>query len=67
VDLIYFSWDTITSNNCYAFEGLSIPIKLVYGNNDGDRAGLAKEFARMGGDYLGDFGEIEAAGGLKST
>jgi len=64
VDLILFAGDMIGSGNCYAFEELGIPVKLVYGNNDGDRVGLAKEFARRGGEYLGDFGEIEA-GGLK--
>ena len=64
VDLILFAGDMIGSGNCYTFEGLGIPVKLVYGNNDADRAGLANEFARMGGEYLGDFGEIEA-GGLK--
>ena len=64
VDLILFAGDMIGSGNCYAFEGLGIPIKLVYGNNDGDREGLAREFSRRGGEYLGDFGEIEA-GGLK--
>jgi len=64
MDLILFAGDMIGSGNCYAFEELGIPVKLVYGNNDGDRAGLAKEFASRGGEYLGDFGEIEA-GGLK--
>ncbi len=54
--------DMIGSGNCYAFEGLGIPIKLVFGNNDGDRMGLAREFGRLGGEYLGDFGEIEADG-----
>ena len=61
VDLILFAGDMIGSGNCYTFEGLGIAVKLVYGNNDADRAG---EFARMDGEYLGDFGEIEA-GGLK--
>lgn len=62
VDLILFAGDMIGSGNCYTFQGLGIPVKLVYGNNDADRAGLASEFARMGGEYLGDFGEIEAEG-----
>jgi len=64
VDLILFAGDMIGSGNCYTFEGFGIPIKLVFGNNDGDRVGLAREFARVGGEYLGDFGEIEA-GDLK--
>lgn len=62
VELILFAGDMIGSGNCYTFEGLGIPIKLVYGNNDGDRVGLAREFARFGGEYLGDFGELEVDG-----
>jgi len=62
VSLILFAGDMIGSGNCYTFQDLGIPIKLVYGNNDGDRVGLAREFSRMGGEYLGDFGEIEADG-----
>jgi putative phosphoesterase len=64
VDMVLFAGDMIGSGNCYTFEGFAKPIKLVYGNNDGDRVGLAREFARVGGEYLGDFAEIEA-GGLK--
>lgn len=44
VDLILFAGDMIGSGNCYAFQDLGIPIKLVYGNNDGDRDGLAQKF-----------------------
>ena len=62
VDLVLHAGDMIGSGNCYAFEDLGIPIKLVYGNNDGDRVGLARDFGRVGGEYLGDFGEIEADG-----
>lgn len=64
VELILHAGDMIGSGNCYTFEGSGVPIKLVYGNNDGDREGLMREFQRVGGKYLGDFGEIEA-GGLK--
>jgi putative phosphoesterase len=64
VELVLHAGDMIGSGNCYAFEGLGVPLKLVYGNNDGDRAGLQHEFERVGGEYLGDFGEIEA-GSLK--
>jgi hypothetical protein len=60
--LVLFAGDMIGSGNCYTFEGCGMPIKLVYGNNDGDRLGLYRDFARVGGEYLGDFGEIEADG-----
>ncbi len=49
VDLTLFFGDMIVSGNCYAFQGFSMPIKLVYGNNDGDRDGLAREFSCRGG------------------
>jgi putative phosphoesterase len=62
VELVLHAGDMIGSGNCYAFEDLGIPVKLVYGNNDGDSAGLARDFGRVGGEYLGDFGEIEADG-----
>jgi hypothetical protein len=62
VELILHAGDMIGSGNCYTFEASSAPVKLVYGNNDGDRVGLKRDFERVGGEYLGDFGEIEAAG-----
>lgn len=62
VELILHAGDMIGSGNCYTFEGCGVPVKLVYGNNDGDREGLMREFHRVGGEYLGDFGEIEASG-----
>jgi putative phosphoesterase len=62
VSMVLFAGDMVGSGNCYAFEGLGLPLKLVYGNNDGDRVGLQRDFARVGGEYLGDFGEVEADG-----
>jgi putative phosphoesterase len=62
IELVLHAGDMVGSGNCYAFEGYGMNVKLVYGNNDGDRVGLAKEFNRIGGEYLGDFGEIEADG-----
>ena len=60
--MVLFAGDMIGSGNCYAFEDLGIPLKLVYGNNDGDRVGLSRDFARVGGEYLGNFGEVEVDG-----
>ena len=60
--LVLHAGDMIGSGNCHIFEGCDMQIKLVYGNNDGDRVGLMKEFKRVGGEYLGDFGEIDAEG-----
>jgi putative phosphoesterase len=62
VQLVLFAGDMIGSGNCYTFEGFGIPVKLVFGNNDGDRVGLQRDFGRVGGEYLGDFGEVEADG-----
>lgn len=49
VEPTLFTGDIIHSDNCYAFQGLVIPIKLVCGNNDGDRDGPAREFSCRGG------------------
>jgi hypothetical protein len=62
IKLVLHAGDMIGSGNCYTFEGCGMDIKLVYGNNDGDREGLAREFAKVGGEYLGDFGVIEVEG-----
>jgi putative phosphoesterase len=62
VKLVLHAGDMIGSGNCYSFEGCGMDLKLVFGNNDGDRVGLVRDFARVGGQYLGDFGEIEADG-----
>ena len=62
VQLILHAGDMIGSGNCYSFEGIAVPLKLVFGNNDGDRVGLVRDFAGVGGEYLGDFGEIDADG-----
>ena len=62
VDMILHAGDVIAPGMCYAFEGWDGELFLVYGNNDGDRIGLLRDFARVGGEFLGDFGEIEADG-----
>ncbi len=62
--MVLHAGDMVGSGNCYAFQGCGMDVKLVYGNNDGDRVVLARDFARVGGEYLGDFGVVEA-GGLK--
>jgi putative phosphoesterase len=62
VKLVLHAGDMIGSGNCYTFEGCNMDVKLVYGNNDGDRVGLMRDFKRVGGEYLGDFGEIDADG-----
>ncbi|MBP7071850.1 MAG: hypothetical protein KBA97_12370 [Methanothrix sp.] len=62
VELPIFAGDIIHSENCYTFEGLGIPIKLVYGNNDGDRAGLARESSHRSSERPDDFWQIRAAG-----
>ncbi len=38
--LILFAGDMIGFGYCFAFKGLVILVKLIYGNNDGDRHGL---------------------------
>ena len=62
VELVLHAGDMIGSGNCYTFEGCGMACKLVYGNNDGDRIGLQRDFGRVGAEYLGDFGEVEVEG-----
>ncbi|MDD1758486.1 MAG: YfcE family phosphodiesterase [Methanotrichaceae archaeon] len=62
VRLVLHAGDMIGSGNCYTFEGCNMDLKLVYGNNDGDSADLKRDFERVGGEYLGDFGEVDADG-----
>ena len=58
-ELMFHAGDVIAPGMCYAFEGCKIELKLVYGNNDGDRVGLKRDFAKVGAEFLDDFGEIE--------
>ncbi|HPR66224.1 MAG TPA: metallophosphoesterase [Methanothrix sp.] len=62
VEMILHAGDVVAPGMCYAFEGWDGELYLVYGNNDGDRTGLKRDFARVGGEFLEDFGEIEADG-----
>ena len=62
VEMILHAGDVIAPGMCYAFEGWTGELKLVYGNNDGDRTGLKRDFGRVGGEFLEDFGEVEADG-----
>ena len=62
VEMILHAGDVIAPGMCYAFDGWDGGLFLVYGNNDGDRLGLARDFGRVGGEFLGDFGEIEVDG-----
>lgn len=48
VKLVLHAGDMIGSGNCYTFEGCNMDVKLVYGNNDGDRVGLMRDFKRVG-------------------
>lgn len=62
VQMVMHAGDMVGSGNCYIFESYGMKLKLVYGNNDGDRVGLKRDFERAGGEYLGDFGEIDIEG-----
>lgn len=59
VEMILHAGDVIAPGMSFAFEGCGAELKLVFGNNDGDRHTLESNFARVGGEFLGDFGEIE--------
>ena len=62
VEFVFGLGDYISPPSVRAFKG----VKLigVFGNNDGETLGLIKAFNDIGGELLGDFGEVEK-GGLK--
>ncbi|HOT08073.1 MAG TPA: metallophosphoesterase [Methanotrichaceae archaeon] len=61
-EMVLHAGDIISPGMCYAFEGRGMDIRLVFGNNDGDRLGLMRDFQAVGCRILGDFGEVEADG-----
>jgi hypothetical protein len=62
VEMILHAGDVVAPGMCYAFEGWAGELFLVFGNNDGDRIGLKRDFGR-----LGVFLEISARSRQKAT
>jgi predicted phosphodiesterase len=50
VDRILFTGDMIGSGNCCTFEKTELSDQADHRNNDDDRADLAREFDRVGGE-----------------
>jgi putative phosphoesterase len=62
VELILHAGDIIAPGMCYAFQGCRAQVKIVFGNNDGDRIGIKRDFQMVGAECLEDFGELEIDG-----
>lgn len=60
VNYVIHAGDYIYPGIILEFKNLNKNVKLigVLGNNDGERIGLATSFNSIGGDLMGDFGEI---------
>ncbi|NGP89555.1 metallophosphoesterase [Fodinibius halophilus] len=57
VDLVLHSGDFCSPFTIPPFEGL--PLKGVFGNNDGDHYLLIEKFKDIGAEHMGSFGELE--------
>lgn len=60
VDLVLHAGDFCSPFTVPPFEGL--PLKGVFGNNDGDHYLLLQKFDSIGADHLGSFGDIDVDG-----
>ncbi len=60
VDLVIHAGDYVSPPAIKAFNGLKIA--GVYGNNDGEKLGIAKTFERIEGHFEGDFLKISVEG-----
>lgn len=59
VDLVLHAGDFCSPFTVPPFEGL--PMRGVFGNNDGDHYLLMKKFRDIGAEHLGTFGNIEVS------
>ena len=61
VDLVIHAGDFSSPPAVKALEGLKTA--GVFGNNDGEKLGIAKAFGKIGGRFEGDFLKIDVGGG----
>ncbi len=60
VSLVIHAGDTVSPPALKPFEGMRIA--GIFGNNDGEQAGLSKMFGKLGGELGGDFLALEEDG-----
>ena len=60
VDLVIHAGDFTSPPAVKALEGLNIA--GVFGNNDGEKLGIAKVFSKLGGRFQGDFLKVDVGG-----
>lgn len=58
IDLVIHAGDVISPFAARRFKELKSPLRVVYGNNDGERTGLKNMFQKLGVD-IDDFVEVE--------
>ena len=62
VELVIHAGDIVSPPLIKLFDGSGMQLAGVFGNNDGEKLGLAKLFAEVDGILHGDFADFEAGG-----
>jgi hypothetical protein len=62
VEMVIHSGDIISPFVARIFEGLNADLKVIFGNNDGDRMMLKMIFEKIGAEVLGEFGSLTIDG-----
>ncbi|HIH44001.1 MAG TPA: metallophosphoesterase [Candidatus Methanoperedenaceae archaeon] len=62
VSTVLHAGDIVSPFTVRGFSDLKAELKLVFGNNDGDRLTLRDWYARIGAEVLGDFGGVVVDG-----
>lgn len=62
VEMVIHAGDIVSPPVIKRFDGSGLKLVGVFGNNDGEKLGLAKAFDKVGGELHGDFADVEAGG-----
>ena len=62
VSVIIHAGDIVSPQVLNPFKDCGMKLEGIFGNNDGEKLGLAKRFDKVGGTLHGDFADVEAGG-----
>lgn len=62
VDMVLHAGDIVAPGVITGFEELEAPLKVVWGNNDGDKVTLKHWFEKNNAEILGHYGDLEISG-----
>lgn len=60
VDTVIHAGDVVAPLVINLFDGCGMQLAGIFGNNDGEKIGLARFFEKVGGKLYGDFADFEA-------